>query len=61
MRSSRQLISAHLLVEFHTLQEVGLLLASLLLGGYRHVLVSLKGALCLQIGTVARSMSLLES
>ena len=42
MRTSNQLISAHLFVKLHTVQEVELFLQSLLLGGFRHVLVSLK-------------------
>ena len=37
-------------------QEVEQFLSSSLLGGYRHALVSLKEALCRQVGTVARSM-----
>ena len=53
MRTTRQLISAHLLVNLHTVQEVELLFASLLLGDYRHVLLSLNEALCRHTCAVA--------
>ena len=49
--SSGQVVTIHRLVHWHALSKVDLCFASLLLGGYCHVLVSLKVALCRLIST----------
>ena len=49
--SSRQVVTIHRLVHWHTFSNVDLCFASLLLGGHCHVLVSLKVALCRLIST----------